>query len=298
VTVAAPTPAVSLITTCKGRLAFLKQSLPRMVAQTGTEVVLVDFDCPEDSGAWAEREFPAVRVVRVASAPHYHGTRARNLGAQAASAPWLCFVDADVLLEDQFAERVLPMLREGAYYITSGAEAELIGTTACLRDDYVAIEGYDEVIEGWGVDDTDFYIRLQLLGRRREVFPAGLFRVMSHDTETRMRFHAIKDQWLTHRTNALYAQVRHDLARQLGTVNMPLDTRRAVYAEVRRSVHQAAKTGQPTRMEVVLPDTLVARFYHGWQMRRVWYYVIEPPVQSRPATGTAHEAQATSPADS
>lgn len=294
-TVAAP--AISLVTTCKGRLAFLKQSLPHMVAQPQAEVVVVDFDCPEGAGAWTESEFPSARVVRVADAPLFHLARARNLGAQAARAPWLCFVDSDVLLAERFVERVLPDLREGAFYTASGAEVELIGTAICRRDDYLAIEGYDEVMEGWGAEDTDFYIRLGLLGRRREVLPVDLLRVISHDGETRTRFHAIKDLWLAQRTNALYAQVRHDLARQLGTVNMPLDVRRAVYAEARRAMHQAAGTGLPTRMEVVLPDTLVARFYHGWQLRRVWQYVIDPPAQSRPAGGTAHAAPVAPPAE-
>ena len=54
----------SIVTTCKGRLAHLKQSLPAMLAQDGAEVVVVDYCCPERAGDWVESAFPSVQVVR------------------------------------------------------------------------------------------------------------------------------------------------------------------------------------------------------------------------------------------
>jgi hypothetical protein len=56
--------SVAIITTCKGRLAFLKQTLPLMVA-TGFPVTVVDYDCPEGTGDWVAANFPDVNLVRV-----------------------------------------------------------------------------------------------------------------------------------------------------------------------------------------------------------------------------------------
>jgi len=43
-------PKFSIVTTCKGRLGNLQQSLPTFVAQAAAEVVVVDYDCPESTG--------------------------------------------------------------------------------------------------------------------------------------------------------------------------------------------------------------------------------------------------------
>ena len=58
-------PTFSLIVTCKGRLMHLRQTLPLFCALPDTEVILVDYGCPDGSGVWAAANFPAARVVRV-----------------------------------------------------------------------------------------------------------------------------------------------------------------------------------------------------------------------------------------
>jgi hypothetical protein len=44
------TPKFSIVTTWKGRLRDLQQSLPTFVSQAAAEVVVVDYDCPEGTG--------------------------------------------------------------------------------------------------------------------------------------------------------------------------------------------------------------------------------------------------------
>ncbi len=80
-------PSLSIITTCKGRLAHLKESLPAMAAQPGAEVVVVDYDCPEATTAYVREHFPAVKVVKVEGRPHFNNWEARNIGATHATAP-------------------------------------------------------------------------------------------------------------------------------------------------------------------------------------------------------------------
>ena len=274
---AASAPAFSFITTCKGRLSALKESLPRMVAQPHAEVIVVDYDCPEGAGAWVAAEHPAARVVQVRDAPVFNIARARNLGAQGARGEWLCFIDADIVLDARFVEQTLPRLREGAFYSIAHPAPDAVGTVICRHADFVALEGYDEVLQDWGPEDRDLYLRLVLRGCAHEMLPGDWIRVIKHEDAERVHYYKIKDRWLSQRINASYSQIKHDLARQFGNPNVPLDVRRAVYAQVRQTLQRGAEAGDGSaRIQITLPPALDVRLY-GWQMNRVWVYEIEPP---------------------
>jgi glycosyltransferase involved in cell wall biosynthesis len=283
---AAATPAISIVTTCKGRLAMLKQSLPGMVMQPHAEVIVVDYDCPEGAGAWVAAEHSAARVVQVKDAPLFNIARARNLGAQAARGEWLCFVDADIVLDARFIEQALPRLRAGAFHTMASPEPDAVGTFICRREDFVALEGYDEVLQDWGPEDRDLYIRLVARGCAHETLPGDWIGVIKHDDAARVSFYGIKDRWLSQRINASYSQIKHDLARQFRTPNLSLEVRRAIYAQVRDTLQRGAQSGNgAARIQITLPPTLDVRLY-GWQMKRTWVYEIAPP----PAQTTAGEA--------
>ena len=57
-------PRLSIVTCCKGRLEFLKRALPTFVAQSDSEVIVVDYDCPDGTKDWVAAHFPDVRVAR------------------------------------------------------------------------------------------------------------------------------------------------------------------------------------------------------------------------------------------
>jgi glycosyltransferase involved in cell wall biosynthesis len=293
VSVAVDTPIISFITTSKGRLSSLRQSLPRMLAQPRAEVIVVDYDCPESSGDWVAAQYPAARVVRIRDRPVFNAARARNLGGRAARGQWFCFMDAEGLLIGDFVEQLLPLLRDGAFFTTSGMQREAFGTVVCRGSDYLAVDGYDEVLEGWGTEDRDFYIRLNMLGRSRQTLPEAWVTAIGHGDDLRVQYHEMKDLWLGQRINAMYAQIKHDLARQLDKIIVPLEVRRAVYEEVRRTLRRAAESGQyPAGVEIRLPADLVVRLYGGWQMTRVWTYELHaPPRQPADAPGAPVPSQ-------
>lgn len=277
VEVVADAPLISFITTSKGRLAHLQQTLPRMAAQAGAEVIVVDYDCPEGSGDWVAAQWPAVRVQRVSAAPLFRLAHARNTGAAAARGRWLCFVDADVLLDDAFVARTLPLLYDEAFFGLENPQPTAFGTVVCRRDDFMAIGGYDEVIEGYGTEDRDLYLRLQALGRRRELLPGEPVQMIEHDREASTRYYAIKDHKVSRCINATYVQIKQDLTRQFGVAFLGPEMRSGIYREVARAFQQAAEAGRPaTRVHITLPETLDVNLY-GWQMVREWTYRIHPP---------------------
>ena len=280
-------PAISFVTTCKGRLAHLQASLPRLMAQPDAEVIVVDYACPEGAGDWALTAFPAVQVARVTAPGVFRAADARNTGARLARGNWLCFVDADVLLAADFTARLLPQLTTGTFWSARGSGAEAVGTVVCARADWQTIEGYDEVFEGWGVEDRDFYVRLTLLGRKWRPLPAPLVAVISHSDEVRNRYHATGDRWLSQCANALYAQVKHDVVCLTKQLNPPRATREALYREVQRAVRGAAEANLPqARVDVTLPEELVVELREGRRIRRVLTYILEA-TPSNPAPAPA-----------
>jgi hypothetical protein len=73
--------AVAFITTSKGWLHHIRQTLPLIVAQSPAEIVVVDYACPEQTGDWVEARYGSVKVLRVSDDPGFCVSRARNIGA-------------------------------------------------------------------------------------------------------------------------------------------------------------------------------------------------------------------------
>jgi glycosyltransferase involved in cell wall biosynthesis len=238
------------ITTCRGRLANLKQSLPTFVAQPNTSCIVVDYDCPQHTGAWVRKNFPQVRVVHVTDCPRFELSRARNLGAEAADAPWLCFIDADVQLAANFAAAVTPLLQPRSFYQPDPRPMELMGTCIVHRDDFRRIEGYDDVLQGWGAEDGDFYARLKLIGTRLRNFPGDLLTPLPHDPAARVQFYEEKNQWLNCAANRVYCRAKFDLM-LIKQGNLPHQMRATLYNKLYSATLEAHADGQP--LEIGIP---------------------------------------------
>ena len=89
--------------------------------------------------------------------------------ARLADAPWICFVDADVILETGFAVALSQVLAPGGYYRVVSGDGGIGGTFACSRTDFERVGGYDEVYRGWGEEDNDLYDVLQFIGLRTTI---------------------------------------------------------------------------------------------------------------------------------
>lgn len=203
----AESPSLSIITTCKGRLAHLRESLPTMLAQPGAEVVVVDFDCPEGTAAYVQEHFPAAKVVKVEGRPYFNNWEARNIGAAQAKAAILVFVDADTMLAGNFGAWVKGAIVSGTYgkmpsaldlavhkddSVRNGSN-RLEGLIAMPAATFRSLEGYDDQLQGWGAGgDTDLCDRLDFHQIKRIVIPEALVtRAIAHSDAERVRFHKL-----------------------------------------------------------------------------------------------------------
>jgi glycosyltransferase involved in cell wall biosynthesis len=224
-------PLISAITTCKGRLAHLKQTLPTLMALPDCEVVVVDYDCPQGAGAWVRDSYPRVRVVEVSDRPYFNAAAARNLGAAAATGEWLVFLDADVSVAPGFSAAVEGLLRPDAFLLADPRRPGLWGALVVERRHFNAVGGYDEVFEGWGAEDVELPERLAMRGLRQGSFSRVLLTVIAHGEAERTRFHEITDRRLNALINEVYRTAKTDLTRQ--GISLELEGRRRLYAGIR-----------------------------------------------------------------
>jgi len=237
-------PLITFVTTCRGRLAHVRETLPLLVAQREAAVVVVDYGCPDGTGDWIEAHFPTVVVVRSPDAPRFEAARARNLGAAHVQSPWICFVDADIRVGAEFCTRVEPLLADTRFYLAEPRTGESWGTCICAKADFDFIGGYDEVLQSWGKEDEDFYSWLVLAGVSYDVFPGELIDVISHDDRERVAHFELKDRWFSESINHVYCRAKIDLM-QLQRQQMSLDDRKRLYAQVRSAVIAARDSGKP-----------------------------------------------------
>jgi len=275
-------PDLCFITTCRGRLASLKDSLPSFVAQPNSSCVVVDYDCPQGTAAWVNKAYPQVRVVHVTDNPRFELSRARNLGAEVADAAWLCFVDADVRLAPDFVATVTPLLKPRCFYQADPRPRELWGTFVCHRDDFNRVEGYDDVLQGWGAEDGDLYNRLKLIGARMCTFPGSLLTPLHHDAAARTQYHEVKDYWLNCAANRVYCRAKLDLM-LFNQGNLPHQMRAKLYDRLYRATLEAHADGEP--LEIGIPLYEFDTEGCGPLEARLHYRLPKPRGNPPPASG-------------
>jgi glycosyltransferase involved in cell wall biosynthesis len=103
---------ISLVTTCKGRLSYLRESILTWLAldYDHYEILVVDYDCPDGTEAFIERnkdtylkksKAGAITVVKVYDKPLFNLNDARNRGIEASDCELVYLVDSDVCFRDR-----------------------------------------------------------------------------------------------------------------------------------------------------------------------------------------------------
>lgn len=228
---------IAFITTCKGRLHHIKETLPLIAALSPAEIIVVDYDCPDKTGDWIEANMPGIKVLRVEDDAGFCLPRARNLGAAMTSAPWLCFIDADIKVRGDWLSWMQENLVSGHFYraaMTEGKRQEdSYGTVICPRSAFEAIGGYDETFRGWGGEDDDLYVRLPLLAGLSEAgYPLHFVSPIAHDDSERTLFFAIKNRKLQGLVNICYIEVKKHLFSR-GIIRIPEQTRKSMMANIK-----------------------------------------------------------------
>ena len=182
------TPTVSVITPCYGHAQYLAETLQSVLNQTFTdwELIAVDDSSP-DSSAEVIRSFddPRIRYIHQANQGM---AGARNTGLRIAQGEFVVFLDDDDLLEPEFMQTCLDVMRQDAtlagvyvqnYYVDGGGQRlPMIAGTYVPRRDF-----YRRMLEGGFFPPVAACTRLAIV---REV---GLF-------DATLEGEADRDLWL------------------------------------------------------------------------------------------------------
>ena len=237
----------SIVTTCKGRLDDLKNTIGRMVEQSDCELIVVDYNCPQKTAEYVRKNYPTAKIVKDDSAADFNQSRARNMGAEVASGEILVFLDADVLISKSFITQLknnlVPRLL-GGFPIVNAKWRGLAGSCVVERKAWKEALGYDEVLRGYGGDDRDFYHRLSLLGCKKIKFPLDLIeRIIETPVDKKVQYYDEKDMHISKAVNTAYRQLKNLLLLVSGKVEIDISTRKHVRELVSSGYYRAIKNG-------------------------------------------------------
>ena len=234
-------PTVGFVTTCKGRLHHLKQTLPRIVADQPDEIVVVDYECPQGAGAWVESNHPSVKVIYTGDGSPFNLSRARNAGIRGSRADVLCLIDADVLIESGFVTWIRQRARQRVIFrhaVNNGhRDRETWGTFVCPRKLLFEVGLYDEVFDGWGGEDTDIFYRLKMAGSVEGEYPFPLVKAISHGEGERMTWYKEKDRKHHLLVSQLYIEAKKILLAFVRPKHdLPISLRQYAWNEIKQSL--------------------------------------------------------------
>lgn len=232
--------SISLVTTCKGRLEHLKETIISWIDFGPDEIIVVDAECPDGTKDWLAAHHPEVRCVSISS-PIFNLSRSRNAGAESAESDFIFFVDADIVLSKELRNWLEPKLNLGSYYCRKRNNAydgiHEQGTVLCHKSDFKKIEGYDTSFSGYGGEDHDLYFKLQRIGAQLVDVPREFINSLEHSDEIRTEFFAEKNKFKQSIINRSYSAIKAKiLAERPGLGELPQATRNQIWHEVSTNI--------------------------------------------------------------
>ena len=261
-------PKYSIITTCKGRLDHLKQTLPSMLAQKDSEVIVVDYSCPHGTAEYVRENFKNAKVIRLENIQGFSTWRGRNAGAEQAEGEYLIFCDADTKLSPEATKLIGDILDDKSFgffmmettekFVVPGARLslnQLKGFHAIPAAIFREMGGYDTAMTGYAAGaDTDIEDRMRLAGyEARELNVETIEDVIQHGDTERVRYH---------RETVGFSYAAGLWYRRAKLAMMLLNRRTSISPKLSEDLAKIAKgaatrlirTGKPAHINVVLND--------------------------------------------
>jgi len=261
----------SIITTCMDRLEDLKRTLPRMIEQDCAEVIVVDFSCPQGTGAYVAKHLPSVRVVSVDGQKFFSNWTARNAGAAVATSDTLLFSDLDIILAKDAVAWIADNLPDNTLGHFKNARRpqfnkqqrslamnQLKGFHVVPTAKFREVGGYDDVPQGYAAGaDTDLEVRLSFCGVQRYELPDTILEgVIEQDLGTRTKHHALKIA-VSYCASQLYRSVKLELLRITRRFELPRKLRAEIYRRALEAARNLSAAEPIARISVDLHDDAI-----------------------------------------
>lgn len=177
---------ISLFTTCKGRLDYLRRTLPANVrnAHPNIELVILNYGSTDQMDAWMKANFRAeieagtIAYYRSAGQTYYDSAHSKNCGARLSTGDVVCNIDADNFAEREFQDYLFEKFSDPALDMLFNLHVDgRTGRLALRKRSFEKVGGHNEEMKGYGSDDVDLRdrvtaSRMKVLAGRLELYEA------------------------------------------------------------------------------------------------------------------------------
>jgi hypothetical protein len=177
-------PDVSFCITVMDRLDHLRRTLPDNIRDNPeAEFVVLDYNSKEDVAGFVKPL--GVNYYRECSRRYYKEANAKNIAARLARGRIVCNLDADNFTGPGFAYYLQERMKPKTIFRPLWGLPSVGGRIALLKEDFLALGGYDETFEGFGWQDGDLFLRAVFQGFHWEEIPPTHLGFIDHDDDLR-----------------------------------------------------------------------------------------------------------------
>jgi glycosyltransferase involved in cell wall biosynthesis len=204
---------VSIVCAVKNRAPVLRVTLNSwLVSPDVDEIVIVDWSS-DASLIPITVLSKKIKLIRVDNEPYFHLAAAFNLAADNATHDIILKLDSDYLLNPFYPGVRVLQPPEKAFFTGNfqhgGPFLSFLNGLVCVRKtDWQRVNGYNELMTGYGADDDDFYLRLIGSGLKRMILnpdpPAVLH--IPHENSVRVANYENKNGPENYQKNRMIAE--------------------------------------------------------------------------------------------
>jgi glycosyltransferase involved in cell wall biosynthesis len=197
---------ISICTTCMGRAAHIKKTLLRNIKENpgeDIEFILLDYNSPDDLTEYIRDhcvehiQTGKLKYYKTYEPKYFNLSHAKNLVCKLAGAEIICMVDADNYAGKGYADRVKEIFAaNGMNTIITTLRRDHIpyrdqgGKLCFAKNLFYRVNGFDESLSGYGMDDVDLVNRMERAGGTRMFIEERKFlRYIDHTNLERIRHH-------------------------------------------------------------------------------------------------------------
>ncbi|MCL2651165.1 MAG: glycosyltransferase family 2 protein [Candidatus Azobacteroides sp.] len=213
---------IAFCITCMNRLSHIQQTLVQNMENNflpdKVEFILLDYNSSDGLEEWAKTlqnyiDIGILHYYRTNVPAHYHRSHSRNMAFRLSDAEIVCNLDADNFLGKGFSEYILQQFieaKEKMFMTSNFSSMNIFGRFCACRSDFMHIRGYNELLSGYGTEDSDLFNRLIKIGLRQNVFYNNSFcKAIEHSHKER-----ISQEFYYQSLSALY--IYYDMPFRIG----------------------------------------------------------------------------------
>ena len=182
---------ICLYTYVMNRTNNIVNNIGSWLKQKIDQLIIIDWSSDEEFYDFINQlNDNRILYVRVNGEKYFIRTYAQNLAAKLCAYDKICKIDSDIILYDNFFEQ--HPINHGMFYVgewrnaRNENEKSTHGNIYLYLKDCLYVNGYNEFIKTYGWDDSDFTIRLMMLGLEKKIFNLNAFYHVPHSKTTRI----------------------------------------------------------------------------------------------------------------